>query len=135
MFLLIICNIILFILLITLNILNITSLIIYNLDATQDFCAESNIWFYILVSVIISNLYFLLINFIKKDQNEYLIYIHLPFGFFFIAMIIWGIIELFENKCDNEFYRTLIFGTGLFDWLSYLIITGINLFLCIKYIF
>jgi hypothetical protein len=122
---LILYSIVPFISLIILNIFDIIGLLNDNLIKTKYLCNDSHIWHYVLISLIIINLFLLSIKCIDKDDVKKLNYVLLFSAIYFPVMIIWGIVELFGILCINNLYNTLIYDMMVINWITYIFIFSI----------
>jgi len=124
--LLMIGNLILFI-------FDIIGLVTITMNDVYNKCSTSNIWCYVLVSLIIGsiNLYFQSTK--KKNEvicNDIIVLAEC------ITMFIWGAYELFGNTCINKLNDTILFKVALCHWIVSILCTSIIVFsillCCIK---
>jgi hypothetical protein len=110
---------------ILLFIFDIIGLVTTTINDVYNKCSTSNIWSYVLVSLIIGsiNLYFQGTK--RKNEvicNDIIVLAEC------ITMFIWGAYELFGNTCVDKLNDTILFKVALCHWIVSILCTSIIVF-------
>ena len=126
------CSIILFsisllALIITYIVFAIIGLVRTSLNIESELCHESNLWIYVLVSLILFLKINNVITIFKKPENDgetkYFQFL-VEFGIS-LSMFIWGAYELFGVKCVNNLNNTILYKCAFGYWITSTILLGI----------